>query len=188
MAASRVNWSPLSAPALVLLGLISTLSGCARFISIDYQPANALKGQGTVEVGAFHYIPAEKGEVRPKQVQVNPHAAGSLYLTRDVAEFFAEAVRRELVSSGYQVDPHAPRSITASIERFYLDWVADADMTFGLSVTYAVREGDHITYTDTISCRSTKPKTLASDSAVVAAATRDCIVRFLRNAQEAKAL
>jgi hypothetical protein len=103
-----------------------------------------------------------------------------LYLSHDVAEFFTEAVRRELVSSNYQVAPHAPRSITGSIERFYLDWVADADMTFDLSVTYVVREGGHITYTDTISCRSTKPKTLASDSAVIAAATRDCWRELLK--------
>jgi len=171
-----------------LLPFLLILSGCPRILSLDYQPSNVLKGQGTIQIESFRYAPFEKGEVRAKQVQLNPHAAGSVYLSQDVALFFTDALKRELIHSGYQITPQTERSLSGRIDRFYLDWVDAGDITFDMSVTYVIREGDRVVDTDTVSCRSTKPKVLMNNTVIIQEATKTCISQLLQGAQEAKAL
>src|SRR5918997_2172158 len=95
------NRVPVCRWAAALFPFVLILSGCPRILSIDYQPSNTIKGEGTIQIGPFRYMPFENGQVHAKQVQLNAQAAGSLYLSEDVAAFFAEALRRELASSGY---------------------------------------------------------------------------------------
>ncbi len=174
--------------SLALLPFLLVLSGCPRILSLDYQPTNVLRGQGTIQIESFSYTPFEKGEVRAKQVQLNPRAAGSVYLSQEVASFFTDALKRELVHSGYQITPQTERSLTGRIDRFYLDWVDVGDITFDMSVTYVIRDGNRVVDTRTVSCRSTKPKDLMNNTVIIQEATKTCISQLLQGAQEAKAL
>jgi hypothetical protein len=182
------NRVPVCRWAAALFPFVLILSGCPRILSIDYQPSNTIKGEGTIQIGPFRYMPFENGQVHAKQVQLNTQAAGSLYLSEDVAAFFAEALRRELVSSGYQVEPEDQRSLGGSVDQFYLDWIDAAEMTFDMSVTYIVRHGDRVVYTDKVSCQANRPKSLMADSAIIRDATKECIIQFIQTAQGAKAL
>lgn len=174
--------------SLALLPFLLILSGCPKILSLDYQPSNVLRGQGTIQIESFRYAPFEKGEVRAKQVQLNPRAAGSVYLSQDVALFFTDALKRELIHSGYQITPQTERSLSGQIDRFYLDWVDAGDITFDMSVTYVIREGDRVVDTRTVFCRSTKPKDLMNNTVIIQEATKTCISQLLQGAQEAKAL
>ena len=175
-----------SRPYRLLVLLILLIAGCAKILSLDYHPSHSLQGQGHIDVTSFHYLPSELGEVRPKQVQLNPKAFGSVYLTQDISAFFTDAVKREVVAAGYQLSPDKRRTVTGTIKRFYLDWVDTSEMTFDMTISYAVLSGDQILYENTVACRSSRGKALANDSVVVQEATRQCIVKFLQNAQEAK--
>src|SRR5438067_7191293 len=79
-----------------ILLLVPFIAGCPRILSIDYRPSVALQGHGSVKVEGFRYIPAEEGRVKAKQVQLPPKTAISLWLTTDIAAFFAGALRLEL--------------------------------------------------------------------------------------------
>lgn len=48
--------------------LTALVVGCARMISIDYEPSSPWKGQGTVAVLSFRYDPAENDRVRRREV------------------------------------------------------------------------------------------------------------------------
>lgn len=183
---------PLRSSGSKLWGILSLLilltTGCAQVLDLDYRPSHFLQGQGEIDVAPFHYLPSESGEVRPKQVQLNPKAVGSVYLTQDISAFFTDAMKREVVAAGYQLVPGKGPTVAGTIKRFYLDWVITSEMTFDMSVNYTVLSGEQILYEDTVACRSTKGKALMNDSLVVQEATRQCIVKFLQNAQEAKVL
>jgi hypothetical protein len=173
---------------LGILLLAPLMAGCPRIVSIDYQPSTSVQGQGIVKVEGFRYVPSEEGRVNSRQVQLHPGAPGSLQLTHDIATFFADAVKQELAHAGYQVDSGADRSVSGTIKQFYLDWVDTSKMTFQASVEFTVRQNDHVLYSDTVSCRSERPKTVTGDGAVIAEGTRACITQFLRAAQQTNAL
>jgi hypothetical protein len=164
------------------------LAGCPRIVHIDYQSSGSIQGQGTVHIGNFSYVASEQGQLSPRQVELHPRAAGSLYLSNEVGAFFADAVKQELAHAGYQVQEGADRSVSGRIHRFFLDWVDTSEMTFQAKVEFTVRRNDQVQYTDTVSCRAEKPKMVTGDGAVIADGTRTCIVQFLQAAQEAKAL
>jgi hypothetical protein len=171
-----------------ILLFVPSIAGCPRVLSIDYRPSTSLRGQGLVKVEAFRYIASEEGRVTAKQVQLHPQAPGSLRLTRDIATFFADAVKQELAHAGYQVERGADRAVSGTIKQFYLDWVDPSKMTFQGSVEFVVRKSDQVLYTDTVSCRAERPKTVTGDGPVIADGTRACITQFLQAAQLAKAL
>jgi hypothetical protein len=71
-------------------------------VSLDYQPSNPLRGQGTVGIATFRYQPSDEQLVRSRQVETNPSAKTNLFLNQEIGVFFSEALRLELARSGYQ--------------------------------------------------------------------------------------
>ena len=96
---------------LVLVTLV--LSGCLRVISVDYVPANPYRGQGSVAIGPFQYSASQNGKIGPRHIESNPQGMGQFYLSKDVAEFLADAVAGELTFSGYSVNSTAVLNISA---------------------------------------------------------------------------
>jgi hypothetical protein len=172
--------------ALLLIAVL--LSGCPHLISLDYVPNNPYVGQGQVGVERFEYLPLKRGELGPRHVEVNPQAAGRFYLSQPVPEFFAEAVKRELIHSGYQVTSSADLVISGQIERFYYNPVDAQEASIELIVQYVVRNQESEMFTQSVKVLRKTSKSLLAVSQLIHIATRESIHQFLTGAREAKVL
>ena len=171
-----------------LLLIVTLLAACPHVISLDYVPNNPYHGQGQVSVDRFGYLPSDRGQVGPRHVETNPQAAGRFYLSQQVAEFFADAVRRELMHSGYQISPSADLRISGMIERFYYDPVDVQEASVELIVRYTVRNQENEIYTQSARVLRKTSKSLLAVSQLIHAATRESIHQFLTGAREARVL
>ena len=54
----------LTSTALFALSVLAL--GCARMVTVDYEPSNGLKGQGVLSVVPFRYEAADEHRVRPR--------------------------------------------------------------------------------------------------------------------------
>ncbi len=174
-------------PAM-LLALALAHSGCPRVIALDYQPANPLKGVGHVQVEPFVYLAAKRGDVRSHEVESNPEGVGKLFLSQHIGVLFADALKSELTHSGYDVAQAPDRVVTGEIQRFYLDWVGEANKTFTLEVEYQITSAGKQIYTQSARSSQKGAKDLLVDIRLITHAMRDCIEQFIRGAQAAQAL
>jgi len=173
-------------PAAGLLAVC--LAGCLEMLSIDYRPANPFKGQGRVQVAEFEYAPAQRQRLRPRQVETDPKSPGGLLLSEPIGAFFAEAVRRELAHSGYQVGDEPERVLGGVIERFYLDWGRTDEQTMEIRVASVLRSRGTTVFSHT--CRSVSRRTRAplNDAVLITEAVKACIHQLLGAAQAAHVL
>jgi hypothetical protein len=169
-----------------LLLCIATATGCFRVVSIDYQPTNPLRGQGTVGTAPFQYQASDEQHVRPRQVETNSSAKTDLFLTQEIGVFFSEALRLELGRSGYQLKEPSDHIVSGTITRFYLDWRSGVDRSFELAVVYTVRSGERTLFSWPCSSVQTGPNMLTEDSILIRKGTTDCMRRFIESAQEAR--
>lgn len=185
-AASRVlfGYSRLWTTGLLLC--VATATGCLRMVSMDYQPTNPLRGQGTVGTAPFRYQAFDEQRVRPRQVETNPSAKTGLFLTQEIGVFFSEALRLELGQSGYQLEEPSDRIVSGTITRFYLDWKTGEDRSFELAATYTVHSSERTLFSWHCSSVQTGPNMLAEDSILIRKGTADCMHRFIEAAQDAR--
>ena len=101
----------------LLLSLVTT-AGCPRMVSLDYQPSNPLRGEGSVGTAPFRYQASDEHRVRPRQVESNPSSKTELFLTKEIGAFFSDALRLELGRSGYSVNDSSDRIVSGTITRF----------------------------------------------------------------------
>jgi hypothetical protein len=166
----------------------ATATGCFRVVSLDYQPTNQLRGQGTVGVASFRYQASDEDLVRPRQVETNPSAKTDLFLSQEVGVFFSEALRLELGRSGYHLTEPSDRIVSGTITRFYLDWRSGTGRSFELAATYSVQSGERTIFSWHCSSVQKGPNVLAQDGILIRKGTTDCMHRFIEAAQEARAL
>ena len=171
---------------LVLVTLV--LSGCLRVISVDYVPANPYRGQGSVAIGPFQYSASQDRKIGPRHIESNPQGMGQFYLSKDVAEFLADAVAGELTFSGYSVNSTAVLNISGTIERFYYDPVDAQYASLELIVHYTIRVGEKEAYVQTTRAFQKIPKSALAISRLIHAATSDSIHQFLNGARQANVL
>ena len=176
----------LTSTALFALSVLAL--GCARMVTVDYEPSNSLKGQGVLSVVPFRYEAADEHRVRPREVESIQGAQRELFLTQEVGAFFTEALRRELAHAGYTVNESGALTVSGSITRFYADWKRDVDRLFELNATYNVRSGEQIVFTWACSTVQKGPNTLAQDTILIRKGTADCMHRFIQASQEANGL
>jgi hypothetical protein len=169
-----------------LLLCVVTVTGCPRMVSMDYQPTNPLRGQGTVGTAPFRYQPSDEQLVRPRQVETDPSAKTALYLTQEIGVFFSEALRLELGRSGYTMNDSSDRIVSGTITRFYLDWKSGEDRSFELAATYTVQSGERTLFSWHCSSDQTGPNMLAEDTVLIRKGIADCMHRFIEAAQDAK--
>lgn len=173
--------------ATILLLLVVLTAGCPRIVSIEYQPANPLKGQGTLGTAPFRYQPSDEHRVRPRQVETDPASSNTLYLPQEIGVFFADALRKELHQSGYRLDEQSDRVVSGAISRFYLDWKSEQDRSFELIADYIVRSGEGALFTWHCISLQKGPNMLAEDGILIRQGIADCMRRFIAAAQEAAA-
>ncbi len=171
-----------------LLLCIVTATGCPRMVSLDYQPSNPLRGQGTVGTAPFRYQAADQDRVRPRQVETDPSAKTDLFLTQEIGIFFSNALRLELSLSGYTINDSGNRIVSGAITHFYLDWRSGKDRTFELDADYTVRSGKLTLFSWHCSSVQKGPNMLIEDGILIRKGTADCMRRFIEAAQNAKAL
>jgi hypothetical protein len=169
-----------------LLLCVVTVTGCPRMVSLDYQPSNPLRGQGTVGIATFRYQPSDEQLVRSRQVETNPSAKINLFLNQEIGVFFSDALRLELSRSGYAMNDSSDRIVSGTITRFYLDWRNGEDRSFELAATYVVQSDERILFSWHCSSTQKGPNMLAEDGILIRAGTADCMRRFIEAAQDAK--
>jgi hypothetical protein len=178
----------VNASAGVILSLM-VLAGCGRLVSIDYEATNVLKGEGAVRVSSFRYEPFEAHRVRPHQVETHPEAKTELLLVQEVAGFFADALKKELLKSGYTLRDSADRVLSGTLTRFYLDWTSDQmDRSFQLGVDYTVSRKEEALFTWRCSSIQQGPNQMSTDGPLIRKGIADCVQRFIEAAQQADAL
>jgi len=171
-----------------LLLCLMTATGCPRMVSLDYQPSNPLRGQGTVGTATFRYQPSDEHRVRPRQVETNPSSKTDLFLSQEIGVFFSDALRLELSRSGYAMNDSSDRFVSGAITRFYLDWKSETDRTFELDVDYTIQSDERTLFSWHCSSTQKGPNMLAEDGILIRAGTADCMRRFIEAAQAAKVL
>jgi hypothetical protein len=169
-----------------LLLCVVTAAGCPRMVSLDYQPSNPLKGQGTVGIATFRYQPSDEHRVRPRQVETNPSSKTDLFLSQEIGVFFSDALRLELSRSGYAMNDASDRFVSGAITRFYLDWRSKEERTFELDVDYMVQSAERTLFSWRCSSLQKGPNMLAEDGILIRKGTADCMHRFIEAAQDAK--
>ena len=155
-------------------------------VSMDYQPTNPLRGQGTVGTVPFRYQPSDEELVRPRQVETDPSAKTALFLTQEIGVFFSDALRLELGRSGYTMNDSSDRIVSGTITRFYLDWRSGEDRSFELAADYTVQSDERTVFSWHCSSVQTGPNTLAEDGILIRKGTADCMHRFIEAAQDAR--
>src|SRR5580765_5926638 len=171
-----------------LLLCVVTSTGCPRMVSLDYQPSNPLRGQGTVGTAQFRYQPSDENRVRPRQVETDPLAKTDLFLSQEIGAFFSDALRLELSRSGYTLNDSSDRFVSGTITRFYLDWRSGEDRSFELAVDYTIQSSEHTLFSWHCSSVQKGPNMLSEDGILIRKGTADCMRRFIEAAQDARVL
>jgi hypothetical protein len=171
-----------------LLLCVVTVTGCPRMVSLDYQPDNPLKGQGTVGTALFRYQASDEHRVRPRQVETHPLAETELFLSQEIGAFFSNALRLELSRSGYTINDSSDRFVTGTITRFYLQWRNREDRLFELAADYTVQSVERTLFSWHCSSVQKGPNMLAEDGVLIRKGTADCMHRFIEAAQDARVL
>jgi hypothetical protein len=171
-----------------LLLCLVTATGCPRMVSLDYQPSNPLRGQGTVGIAPFRYHASDEHRVRPRQVETDPLAKTDLFLSQEIGTFFSDALRLELSRSGYTMNDSSDRFVSGTITRFYLDWRSGQDRSFELTADYTIQSSEHTLFSWHCSSVQKGPNMLPEDGILIRKGTADCMRRFIEAAQDARAL
>lgn len=78
---------------------------------VDYAPASALIAHGAVQIGAFSYLPAMSGKLKPDDV-----GTSNITLTRNVADVVRESLLKEFRFTGIAID--SGPTLSAEIREF----------------------------------------------------------------------
>src|SRR5687767_14609715 len=98
---------------------VTVLTGCPRVLYLDYQPSASITGSGPVRVDTFMYAGHPTGLMQQKEVESSEYDPERLFLSQDIGEFFANALRKELTSAGYEASPDSARTVSGTIEQFF---------------------------------------------------------------------
>jgi hypothetical protein len=159
-----------------------------RVLYLDYQSPNSIKGNGTVQVAPFLYAGHPTGLMKQKELESSSRDVEALYLSQDIGEFFTNAVRKELVFSGYHVQPGEARIVSGTIEHFFLDYVGEGEQRFEIRATFNVNRTDVAVFAS--ACRSNlrQAKDWMTSGLLIERGIKDCIEQFMNSAQAADAL
>ena len=174
-------------PIRYAIFVLMVFSGCGRLVSIDYEATNVVKGEGVVRVNPFRYEPSDMHRVRPRQVETHPEAKTELFMVDEVAGFFADALKKELLKSGYTLNDSADRVLSGTLTKFYLDWSSDQmDRSFQLGVDYTISRKQDALFTWKCSSVQQGPNQMGNDGPLIRKGIADCMQRFLEAAQQAQ--
>jgi len=108
------------------------LSGCSVTIPVSYTPQNFIRYQGRTDVGRFVYEPAERGKVKPNQIQ-NTAIAG-IYIAVNVADLVQRSTALELEKTGFMIGDNYPLQVCGNVLEFKAD-----DLGYSVTWSYSIR-------------------------------------------------
>jgi uncharacterized lipoprotein YajG len=173
---------------VVLLTTTVLLAGCPRVLYLDYQPSTSIKGSGPIRIDTFAYAGHPTGLMKQNELQSSSRDPEALYLSQNIGDFFATALRKELTLAGYDVRPDSTRTASGTIEQFFLDYVDQQGQRFIIQTTFQIERKDAPSFTT--SCRSERQqvKDWMKSGSLIQGGIKDCIDVFIKNAQAAGAL
>lgn len=119
---------------LAYFGSVLVLSGCAVTLPTNsYTPQNFVRKTGSVDMGTFTYVPYVQGLVK-KPNQIQNTAAGSMYISMDVADFVKRGTALELEKSGISLNPSSPIKLDGNVLEFKAD-----DLGYSVDWSYKVQ-------------------------------------------------
>jgi hypothetical protein len=128
----------------LLILSFGVLSGCAQvMITLPYNPVTTEEIKGGLQVGNFGYFPKEGVQ----QNQIENTALGTMLLTENVPEFFANAVRRELRQAGVSLKGDSRCVLSGEINKFFLDDLGYS-CTYVTNVRYILQDKEKKTLFD----------------------------------------
>jgi uncharacterized lipoprotein YajG len=169
--------------SLLTLALFAT--GCST-LPVNYVPSASMRGNGNIKVGKFKYIPADKGQVKPAEFQKVGAAIGSISISEPVVDLMRSALRKELIASGFSVEPDAPITIEGDIHRFLYDWIGLLEVDFYLDIDFRVIKNGQVVLTYKANSHQKAPKTMAQDTEAIKAAISRCIDDLFLEARSKK--
>ena len=172
----------------IALLAMTVLTGCPRVLYLDYHPSASFKGSGPVRVDAFSYAGHPTGLMQQKEVESDNQDPEVLYLSEDIGEFFAGALRKELTRAGYEPRTDASRTVSGTIEQFYLDYVGRTDQRFKIETTFQVAREGTTPFTTTCRSEQKQAKDWMKSGSLIEYGIRECIEAFVKDAQAADAL
>ena len=172
----------------IALLVMTVLTGCPRVLYLDYHPSASFTGSGPVRVDAFSYSGQPTGLMQQKEVESGKEDPEVLYLSQDIGEFFAGALRSELTRAGYELRADASRTVSGAIEQFYLDYVGRTDQRFKIETTFYVAVEGATPFRTTCRSEQKQAKDWMKSGSLIEYGIRECIEAFVKDAQAADAL
>ena len=173
-------------PAVLLTTVL--LGGCPRVLYLDYHPSTLIKGSGPIRVDAFTYAGHPTGLMKKKELQSSSHDPEALYLSQDIGEFFAGALKKELALAGYDLRADSTRTVSGTIEQFFLDYGDRHDQRFIIQTTFQILRKDAPLFTTSCHSEQQQVKDWMKSGSLIERGVRDCIDTFMKTAQAGGAL
>jgi len=173
---------------VILLMATVLLIGCPRVLYLNYQPSTTLRGNGPTRVDTFSYAGHPTGLMKQKELQSSSRDPEALYLSQNIGDFFAGALKKELALAGYDLRPDSPRTVSGTIEQFFLDYIDQQEQCFIIQTTFQIERQGAPTFTT--SCRSERQevKDWMKSGSLIQRGVKDCIDEFIGRSQAAGAL
>ena len=177
------RWMPV-----VLLVMAGTLLGCPRVLYLDYQPSTAVTGHGPVWVESFLYAGHPRGLMQQKELEGSAQDVEALYLSQNIGDFVADALKKELMLAGYTLTSEATRRVTGTIEHFFLEYVGQQEQRFQIRATFQVAGPGADSYTATCHVDRQQIRSWMKSGLLIGQGVKDCLEDFLTHAQAAGVL
>ena len=115
----------------LLVGLMAVLLvGCGTLPVSQYVPQNYTRYSGSVELGAFTYLPATEGKVRSNQVQNT--AVGQILVATDIAQIAHRGTALELEKTGIDLKS-SNVLLSGDVKKMMFD-----DLGFSVTIEYEI--------------------------------------------------
>ena len=166
-----------------LFATMSLLTGCPRVLHLEYRPSTTFKGSGPVRVDTFSYAGHPTGLMKQKELQRGAKDPEALYLSQDISEFFAAAVKSELTRAGYDLRLDSTRTVSGTIEQFFLDYQGENEQLFQIRVAFTVSRNDRPPLTSVCRAVRQQARDWMRSGLLIEQGIHACIDDFISNAQ-----
>lgn len=165
---------------------ITLITSCTTTIPLLYSPSNLWRGTGNIIVNDFIYVPAKTGKLKPNLPE--EHGMGTIYLDRDIALIFTDAVKKELNLSGYTLNTTHGIIIEGNIDRFLFDWVGFSTQDIEIVATFKIILNNKPIYTRKITSKKEVPKVEGMEIEGMKSVIHDSINIFIEDAKQKQLL
>jgi hypothetical protein len=171
--------------------VVSVLCGCSIKL-IPYSPSILMNGSGVIYARDFRYMPFEEGKLKSNQIDTGK-GLNPVYSDRDINDYVADALLKELKIIGYRLDSSSPTMISGDILEYSCDYVGFIYVTVRARINFKVMksvDGNwNNVYTKNHEGFYQGNKMMDSDySSLITEGLRNCIKSFIEDAQSASIL